>query len=79
MVNPESKRHAGLASAISLGLRGHSTCLGRRPNDRQRNEAVLLEAQFSLKVTVAFVATGSGCRWEPQHRVSALFSSRSIA
>ena len=45
MVNPESKRHAGLASAISLGLRGHSTRLGRRPNDRQRNEAVLLEAR----------------------------------
>ena len=29
----------------AAGLRWHSTCLGRRPNDRQRNEAVLLEAR----------------------------------
>ena len=52
MVDSEPNRHPELASGSGVGLRGHTARLGRRSNDRQRNEAILLD---DYSAAMAFV------------------------
>ena len=66
MVNPDQNGTQVWHLLISMGLRRHSARLGRRPNDRQRNEAILLEAQFLARAAVLSLRSLQRCKDWPR-------------